>query len=458
MKINIITLGCPKNEVDSYHLAKRLISEGIAIVDGTGDADILMVNTCGFIRDAKEESIEEILRLTGIKNSSKIQEFKGSKKLVVFGCLAERYKDELLKEIPEIDGIWGVGEEERILEYCRSLKGNGDFDSSSSKLLNLQTSFSYVYLKIAEGCDRRCTFCVIPSLRGRFKSIHPDELLKEAEEHIKNGIKEIILVGQDITRYGKGLKGYNLVSLLKDLTSMNGEFYIRLLYLYPTGIDDELMEFIATNDRVFKYLDIPLQHSEDRLLRLMGRRGTRKEYIRLIRNIRRDIPGIVLRTTFIVGFPTETEEDFNGLIDFIEEIGFDRLGVFKYSREEGTPASRLKGQIPERIKDSRYDEIMRLQALISLAKNKGLVGRVFNAIIDEVDNDFAIARLYSHAPEIDGVVIIQNTELRTQGIDKKTMAPVLCSQSSVKVGDVVSVKIVDAQEYDLIGIRVGDVL
>ncbi len=461
MKVSITTLGCPKNVVDSDHLARALISEGFVIVEDSVDAHILIVNTCGFIRDAKEESIEEILRLVEIK---KVQGSRGgqrgnsSKRLIVVGCLAKRYKDELLREIPEVDGIYGVGEEEKVIEYCKGLRGTDDKNFSTSRPLNFQIPYSYAYLKIAEGCDKKCTFCVIPSIRGRFRSFSPDEILREAEEYIKRGTREIIVVAQDITSYKGGLNGYNLVSLLRDLSSINGDFYIRLLYLYPTEIDDELIDCVANSDKIFKYLDIPLQHSEDRLLRLMGRRGTKKEYIRLIRNIRRDIPGVVLRTTFIVGFPTETEEDFKGLIDFIEGIGFERLGVFKYSREEGTPASRLKDQIPERIKDSRYDEIMRLQSLISLAKNKGLVGRVFNAIIDEVDNDFAIARLYSHAPEIDGVVIIQNTELRTQGIDKKTMASVLCSQSSVKVGDVVSVKIVDAQEYDLIGIRVGDVL
>jgi len=451
MKVSITTLGCPKNEVDSEHLRWSLLSEGIAVVDNPETADIIMVNTCGFIRDAKEESVDEILRLVEIKNSSK--------KLIVFGCLAKRYRKELIREIPEIDAIWGVGEDERILEYCKHLRGNGDFGSPSSELINSQTSSSpYAYLKIAEGCDKRCTFCVIPSIRGRFRSANPDEILREAEGHIKKGIREIILIAQDITVYGKDLRGYNIVSLLRDLTSINGDFYIRLLYLYPTGISDELMEFIATNNRVFKYLDIPLQHSEDRLLRLMGRRGTRKEYLGLIRRLRRNIPGITLRTTFIVGFPTETEGEFNGLVDFIEEVGFDRLGVFKYSKEDGTPACRLRGHIPEKMKQRRYDEIMRRQALISLTKNKELIGRRFKAIIDDVDGNVAIARLYSHAPEVDGVVVINRAEVQDSRSDKKKGFETSELQnfwtSTLKAGDIVDVEIVDADVYDLTGIPV----
>jgi len=444
MKVSIITLGCPKNEVDSEHLKRSLLSEGIAVVDDPEPADILMVNTCGFIRDAKEESINEILRLAEMKNRSK--------RLVVFGCFAKRYRQELLKEIPEIDAIWGVGEDEEILKYCKNLEGNDKNDVFSYEPLNIQAS--YAYLKIAEGCDKKCTFCVIPSIRGRFRSFSPDEILREAEMYVREGIREIILIAQDITAYGKDLKGYNLVSLLRDLTSMNGDFYIRLLYLYPTGIDDELMEFIATNERIFKYLDIPLQHSEDKLLRLMGRRGTRKDYLRLIRRLRRNIPGLVLRTTLIVGFPTETEEEFNALVNFIEEVGFERLGAFMYSKEDGTPASRLKGQIPERVKQRRYDELMRHQALISLTKNRELIGRKFKAIIDGVDDGVAVARLYSHAPEVDGMVVLINSAegQKIGSIERKNLinsqSPGFCA-SKLKAGDTVNVRIVDADEYDL---------
>jgi ribosomal protein S12 methylthiotransferase len=447
-KINIATLGCPKNIVDSGHLAKKFESEGFVQVDDPNNADIILVNTCGFIRDAKEESIEEILKLAKIKkgqgSSRKHMGANGQKKLIVFGCLAKRYRDELMKEIPEMDAIFGVGEDGSIIEYCKGLatgkrqEAIGDIKIPVAHRPSPIAS-SYSYLKIAEGCDKKCTFCVIPSIRGRFRSIPPERILKEAEEHIKNGVRELILVAQDITKYGKDLAGYNLVSLLKDLASIQGDFRIRLLYLYPTEITDELLELIAKEDKIQKYLDIPLQHSEDKILRAMGRRGTRKEYIKLIRNIRKIIPGVALRTTFIVGFPSETEDDFHGLVDFIEEIRFDRLGVFKYSKEEGTPASRLKGQVPEKTKDRRLDEIMRRQAAISLEKNMELIGRRYEAIVDEIDGNIAIARLYSHAPEIDGVVIIERSAISGQ-------------QSAVKVGDLVTVEIVDAFDYDLKGV------
>ncbi len=446
---NITTLGCPKNIVDSRYIKRLLASEGFVHVDILEDADILFVNTCGFIKEAKEESIEEILTLTKLKAEGK--------KLIVFGCLAKRYRDELAKEIPEIDGIWGVGEEEKIIAYCRNWKGSGI--TANGLLFNKKTpvtfhplpvTFSYTYLKIAEGCDKRCSFCVIPSIRGKFRSISPEYIIKEAKEQIQMGAKELILVAQDITNYGKELSGYNLLSLLKDLVSLTGDFHVRLLYLYPTGIDDSLLEFIATNEKMYKYLDIPLQHSEDRILRLMGRRGSQKEYRKLIRHIRRSIPEVALRTTFIVGFPTETEEEFNGLIDFIEENGFDRLGVFKYSREEGTPASKLKGQVPEHVKTRRFDEIMRRQAFISMEKNRELIGRRFKALIDEIYGDIAIARLYSHAPEIDGVVIINSNELRATN-NKLHIEKANNETSLISVGDIVTVEIVDAFDYDVKG-------
>jgi len=452
-KINITTLGCPKNVVDSGHLARRFASEGFVHVDDANNADIILVNTCGFIRDAKEESIEEILRLARMKGKRA--------KIIVFGCLAQRYRDELLKEIPEIDAIFGVGEDSNIIEYCKDLAIGYRREAIGNTKMPVAhrpspIASSYAYLKIAEGCDKKCTFCVIPSIRGKFRSIPPEQILREAEEYIQKGIRELILVAQDITNYGKELKGYTLVSLLKDLASIDGDFRIRLLYLYPTEISNELLEFIATEDKIQKYLDIPLQHSEDKILRLMGRRGSRKEYIKLIRNIRRTIPGVALRTTFIVGFPGETEEDFHGLVDFIEEIRFDRLGVFKYSKEEGTPSSTIKGQVPEKTKDRRLDEMMQRQAAISLEKNRELLGKKYEAIIDEIDGDIAIARLYSHAPEIDGVVIIEvGTKHYAVSSRKNNEQKVPTAYSllpTVKVGDLVTVEIVDAFDYDLKGV------
>ena len=428
-KIHITTLGCPKNTVDSGHLSGAMASQGLIPVPEIEDADVLLVNTCGFIRDAKEESIEEILRLAKMKKGQ-------GKKLVVFGCLAKRYYDELVKEIPEIDAIFGVGEDARILEYCKG-QGQNDFtgpwtpDPGEPPTVGGPYA-SYAYLKIADGCNKNCTFCVIPSIRGKFRSVPREDILKEAETYVKQGVRELILVAQDITNYGRESREYNLVSLLKDMASIKGDFSIRLLYLYPTEITEGLLRLIASEEKILNYLDIPLQHSEDRMLRLMGRRGSRKEYIKLIRTIRKTIPGVALRTTFIVGFPGETEEDFNGLADFLEEIRFDRLGVFKYSREEGTPADKLKGQVPEKVKERRLDEIMRRQAAISLEKNLELVGWRFPAVIDEIDGDTAIARLYSHAPEIDGVVILEQA------------GPAL-------VGDIVTVEIVEAYDYDVKG-------
>ena len=449
-KVHITTLGCPKNTVDSGHLAGAFTAEGFITAEDAGDADILLVNTCGFIKDAKEESIEEVLRLAQMKEDGR--------KLVVFGCLAARYRNELLKEIPEIDVIWGVGEEAQIIEYCKKQRAEGIGHRSEKNTVpsitcnpSPITPMSYAYLKIAEGCDKKCTFCVIPSIRGTFRSVRPELIMAEASEYIKAGVRELILVAQDITNYGKDLEGYDLVALLRDLASLPGDFYIRLLYLYPTAISKTLIEYIAAEDKIHKYLDIPLQHSEDRILRLMGRRGTRTEYLKLIRTLRRQIPGIALRTTFIVGFPTETEEEFNGLIDFIEEIRFERLGAFMFSKEEGTPSAAYKGQVPDKVKHRRFEEIMKRQALISLEINRELIGRRFRAIVDEAAEDVTLVRLYSHAPEIDGMVIIERAEGEDNDAGKHRSGDVLRHGDKPKVGDLVTVEITGAYDYDLKG-------
>lgn len=421
----VITLGCPKNTVDSRHLINELTAEGFFYVEEFKKADFVLINTCCFINDAKEESIDEIL--TAAK-------FKTDRKLIVFGCLSKRYGDELKKEIPEIDAVFGVNQSEKIINYIRQFR-----EGSNNIIQDFQYTAeppSYRYVKIAEGCSRRCSFCVIPEVRGPFKSIKPEKILKEAEDFVNSGIKELILVAQDITQYGKEWKGYNLTSLIKDLCSISGNFWIRLLYLYPADINQDLIKTVAEQEKVVKYLDIPMQHSEERILRLMGRRGTRKEYIKKIKQIREAIPGVTLRSTLIVGFPTETEDEFQRLVDFIEEMQFDRLGVFKYSREEGTKAYNLKGQIPENVKNRRLDEIMSRQAVISLEKNRALTGKKYSALIDYVDADMAIARLYCHAPEIDGVVILENT-------------------SDLKAGEKVKVLITEAYEYDLKGVIVS---
>ena len=475
-KFALISLGCPKNLVDSDNLTEKLTNSGLSYIDNHENADILLINTCGFIQDAKKESIAEILKLAEIKKGQKkmqdsgcrIQDKKNrvscivyheskdnNKKLIVFGCLAKRYKNDLIKEIPDIDAIFGVGEDERIVEYCKSLPIHPFTHSPTNPFTHspIHPFTSYAYLKIAEGCSRKCTYCVIPSIRGEYKSITPDEILKKAEGYINAGIKELILIAQDTASYGKDLNGYDIAALLKDLCSIKGDFRIRLLYAYPASIKESLLKVIAEEEKICNYLDIPFQHSEDRILKLMKRGGSRNGYLNLIKKIRRAIPDIALRTTFIVGFPSETEKEFNSLIKFIEEAEFDRLGAFKYSKEEGTPAAKLKGHLTEAIKNRRFDTIMRHQADISLKKNKALTGRRFKALIDETGKGIAVGRLYSHAPEIDGVVIMESSKLKIKSSKLKN-SELQTLNSKLKVGDFVTVEITDVYDYDLKGIIV----
>lgn len=417
-KVCLLSLGCPKNLVDSENLLKRLAGQGIEYEPDPDHAEILLINTCGFIEDAKRESIDEILNLV---------ERKGHRKLVVFGCLAKRFGDELKREVPEIDALYGVGEEEKIAAFCGSILQA----SEALQDPQLLSETAYAYLKIAEGCDRGCSYCVIPDIRGRFRSRDPEEILKEAELLVGSGRKELILIAQDITSYGRDMRGYTLERLVRDIASIRGDFWIRLLYLYPTSITDELLETIGREEKVCKYLDIPLQHTEQKILRLMGRTGSRELFRELISRIRRAIPEIALRTTLITGFPQETDDDFDQMLGFVEEMAFDRLGVFAYSREEGSSAYALKGQVPKPVRKKRRDTIMKIQAGISLEKNRKLVGRTFRALVDEADSDAAVARIYSQAPEIDGVVFIQRP-----GIHKNAF---------------VQVRIDTAYDYDLKG-------
>lgn len=429
-KVFLLSLGCPKNLVDSEKLLNRLAAEDIHYTAEPEDADIVMVNTCGFIEAAKKESIEEILRASEYKSGRK------KKKLVVYGCLAKRSGGELLREIPEIDALWGVGEEDKIAEYCRKTvfkisSSNTGYASDQLRRKDRLSDKPYAYLKIAEGCDRKCSYCVIPDIRGRFAGRDPEQIIREAEALIGSGIKELILVAQDITSYGKGLNGYGLSRLIRDIAAVRGDFVIRLLYLYPTSIDDELIDTIASEEKVCKYIDMPLQHSSERMLKLMGRGGSDSYYKKLITKLRKRIPGVALRTTFIVGFPQETEEEFRGLLSFVKEMKFDRLGAFTYSREKGTPASLLKGQIPKKVKKERYNRLMEVQSPISLEINRKLVGRTFRALVDDVEGGVATARIYSQAPEIDGVVIVESDDLEK--------------------GSFIKVKITEAYDYDLKG-------
>ncbi len=422
--VSLISLGCPKNTVDSETLLNGLIRSGVRVSEKPEEADILAVNTCGFIEDAKRESIDEILRLAQLKSNGK--------KLVVLGCLSQRYGEELRREMPEIDALFGVGEEEKVIEYCTGGKYVAKEDVHLGPGL-MKPHFRY--LKVSEGCGRRCSFCVIPSIRGPQRSRRAEEIIREAEGAVRSGAKELILVAQDITGYGGDIKEAGLPTLLRRMSSIEGDFWIRLLYLHPAGIDDALLETISEEEKIVKYVDVPLQHCEDRILRAMRRAGgTRKQYLKLVARIRKAIPGAALRTAFIVGFPGETEEDFNGLMDFVEEVQFDRLGAFVYSREEGTSAASMPGQVPEEIKKRRWEELMRAQADISLEKNRELVGRTLRSLVDVAGSGEAAGRIYSQAPEIDG-----NSIIRGNNLDE---------------GSFVDIKITAASDYDLEGVPV----
>lgn len=415
-RIYLLSLGCPKNLVDSEALLRRLRALGHTDVETPGEADTLMVNTCGFIEEAKRESIEEILRLGALKESGQ--------RLLVLGCLSERYGEELRRELPEVDALWGVDAARKIAEYL------GGGEPEEKRVSVKPSTYPYAYLKIAEGCRRRCSFCTIPSIRGPLRNFPPEEILGEARALLAFGIKELILVAQDTTAYN--VKGYALGELLRDLASIEGDFRLRVHYLHPQGIDEGLLEAIAREDKVVKYMDMPLQHSGERILRLMGRGGTAKEFKKLIFRIRRDIPGVALRTTFMVGFPGESEEEFQGLLDFAEEQGFEHMGAFVYSKEEGTRAASLKGHLPKALKERRLEELMRAQAAVSLEKNRALLGRSFRVLIDgPPEAGVAIGRLPTQSPEVDGVVFVEGEGL--------------------KAGDFVQVRVTEAYDYDLRG-------
>lgn len=436
MRVNLVSLGCLKNQADSEVLLRHLRARGAVFSEEPSGADVLLVNTCGFIEEAKRESIDEILNLAAHKETGQ--------RLVVFGCLATRYGEELKREIPEIDALFGLGEGDAIaslitgnggIRHIHSVSGGGSI--ACHEFVPSLGAKHVVPIKVAEGCSRRCTFCVIPSVRGRFRSRGPDEVLREAESYITAGIKELVLVAQDLTAYGRDLGGYGLSALVRDMAAISGDFWIRLHYLNPSAVDERLLEAIAGEEKVVNYADVPLQHSEDRVLRAMGRAGTRKEYLKLLRNIRRAMPGVTLRTSFIVGFPGESRQDFEGLMDFVHEAEFDRLGAFLYSKEEGTPAARLAGHLPRQAKHERYDELMGLQAEISREKNQALVGRRLRTLVDSVEGGTALVRHPGQSMDIDGVTRITGMEGR-----------------KIRAGLFVEVEITAAHDYDLDGVCV----
>lgn len=437
MKILFISLGCDKNLVDSEVMLGMLTGKGYEITDDENEADVVVVNTCCFIGDAKEESIHNILEMAELRKAGDI------KALIVTGCLAQRYKEEVQTEIPEVDAIIGTTAIDAIVETLEDvLAGQGhnhieDINRTPvyDKSRIVTTGGHYAYLKIAEGCDKRCSYCIIPKVRGNYRSIPMESLLAEARKLVEFGAKELILVAQETTLYGKDLYGEkSLPRLLHELCKIDGLYWIRILYCYPEEITDELIETIRTEEKVCHYLDIPIQHASDNILKRMGRRTNQAELRDMIARLRERIPDICLRTTLITGFPGETQEDHEELMVFVDEMEFDRLGVFTYSAEEDTPAAEFEDQIEEEIKKDRQAEIMELQQEIAFEKAENAVGRTVLAMIEGKlpDENAYAARTYMDAPNVDGLVFVQTSrELMT--------------------GDFVKVKITGSYEYDLIG-------
>lgn len=435
-KVGIVSLGCPKNLVDSEVMLGLIKDAGYEITNDEKEADVIIVNTCGFIDSAKQESINTILEMAQYKKDSR-------KYLIVTGCMAERYKEEIMKEMPEVDAVVGTGNYGEIADVLeRVAKGErpviyGCLDNTShlenTRVISTKTGFAY--LKIAEGCSNCCTYCIIPALRGPYRSRKIEDIVKEAKMLSESGVKEVILVAQDTTMYGIDLYGKRkLVELIRQLSNIDGIEWIRLLYCYPELIDEELINEIASNDKVCKYLDIPLQHISDDILKKMGRRSTSSEIKNLISTLRERIPQIILRTSLIVGFPGETDEDFALLREFIKEYRFDRLGIFTYSKEEGTPAAKLKPQVPKKVKEKRYNELMKLQSEIVAESNMSKIGEVYKTIVEGVAEDgiFYYGRSYAEAPDIDSLIYFTSME-------------------PLETGSFVDVKILNTDNYDLIG-------
>ena len=404
-KIGMISLGCPKNQVDAEIMLSKLYNDGFEIVNDPMEADVVIVNTCGFIEDAKRESIENILDMISYKDECE------NLKVLVTGCLAERYQSEIFKEIPETDAVIGIGANEDICEICnRIIDGEkvGEFPPKTDLKIEgdriLTTPPYSAYIKIAEGCSNHCTYCAIPSIRGEFRSRPSESIIAEAQKLASEGVKELIVVAQDTTRYGEDLYGKNaLVPLLKALSNVDGIEWIRLLYLYPERIDDALIDEIANNDKIVKYMDIPLQHCSKKVLKRMNRHGDRESLTALLNKIREKVEGITIRTTFIAGFPGETEEDFNELCEFAQEMRFERMGCFAYSEEEGTPASKLDGMMDFEIRQQRADIINECQNVILDEINDSLIGKTLKTIVEGYDSysDSYFGRTYMDAPEID---------------------------------------------------------
>ena len=438
MKILCVSLGCDKNLVDTEMMLGLLNRDGYTFTDDEQEADIIVINTCCFINDAKEESVNTILEMAELKKTGTC------KALIVTGCMAQRYQQEILEEIPEVDGILGTSTYDEISNVLKRVLG-GEERVSCFHDLNclpqtetgrmITTGGHFAFLKIAEGCDKHCTYCIIPKLRGNYRSFPMEKLVKEAEELAAQGVKELILVAQETTLYGTDIYGKkSLHLLLKELCKIKGIRWIRVQYCYPEEIYDELIQTMKEEPKVCNYLDLPIQHASDRILKRMGRRTSQADLRAIIGKLRQEIPDICLRTTLISGFPGETEEDHEELMNFVDEMEFDRLGVFTYSAEEDTPAATMPDQIPEELKEERRDEIMELQQEISFEKAEEMVGKSLWCMVEgKVADEYAyVARTYKDAPGVDGYLFIQTIE-------------------ELMSGDFVKVRVTGADEYDLIG-------
>ena len=441
MKVGFVSLGCPKNQLDTEVMLHEVMAAGYEITPEESDADVVIVNTCGFIESAKREAIDNILDVAWLKKHHKL------KAIVVTGCLAERYREAIFEEIPEVDAVLGVGSIHNIVEAIdavtapkkkKSFKYSSFEDKECVKLGGdrvLTTPEYMAYLKIAEGCDNRCAYCAIPAIRGRFRSRTIEDIVAEAKQLDALGVKELVVVAQDTTRYGKDIYGeYRLAELLRAITDATSIPWIRILYCYPDKITDELIAEMRDNPRILKYIDLPMQHISDRMLTAMNRHGDSAMIREVVAKLRREIPEIVIRTTFIVGFPGETEEDVEELFEFVKEAKFEHMGVFTYSREEDTPAYDFEDQIDEQVKQDRMDSIMREQLEINEARNRAMIGKTISVLCEDYDpvSEIHFGRGEADAPEIDGKVYFK-------------------SDVRIAPGSFVNVKIRDVLDYDLIG-------
>ncbi len=431
MKVGFVSLGCSKNLVDTEMLIGLFKKENFDIVHNPAQAQIIVINTCGFIESAKQEAIDTILEMAEFKEVGKCQY------LVVTGCLVKRYKKELEKALPEVDLFVSIEEYDMLLNKIETMLGNEKKSQNTLDYMErvITTGKTTAYLKIAEGCSNHCTYCAIPNIRGRYVSRPVEDILKEAEQLSKMGYKEIIVIAQDTTKYGIDLYGEpKLATLLEELCKIEGFNWIRFLYAYPESITDELIEVVQKNEKICSYFDIPLQHFSDKVLKRMNRKSDAKSIEKLIKKLRQEIPDVMIRTTMLVGFPGETEEDFEALYQFVERAKFEKLGAFAYSKEEGTPAERLPEQIHYKTKRKRWNLIMSKQKQISTQKLQQKVGNTYTVLIDgfTADGKFALARSYMDIPDEDGVIFMKNN-------------------GEIKVGEFVKCKIIGVREYDLLG-------